>query len=40
MVTNKHVNEMVRKRCVKNQANTEDSNTILLLIATSAVGMG
>ena len=35
MVTYKHVNEVVRNRCVKHQANRVDSRAILLLIATS-----
>ena len=35
MVTYKHVNEVVRNRCVKHQANSVDSRAVLLLIATS-----
>ena len=35
MVTYKHVNEVVRNRCVKHQAKRVDSRAILLLIATS-----
>ena len=35
MVTYKHVNEVVRNRCVKHQAKTVDSRAILFLIATS-----
>ena len=35
MVTYKHVNEVVRNRCVKHQANRVDSRAILLLITTS-----
>ena len=35
MVTYKHVNEVVRNRCVKHQANRVDSRATLLLIATS-----
>ena len=34
MVTYKHVNEVVRNRCVKHQAKRMDSRAILLLIAT------
>ena len=34
MVTYKHVDEVVRNRCVKHQAKRMDSRAILLLIAT------
>ena len=36
MVTYKHVNEVVRNRCVKHQAKRVDSRDILFLIATLA----
>ena len=35
MVSYKHVNEVVRIRCVKHQAKRVDSRAILLLIGTS-----
>merc|ERR1711954_326460 len=35
MVTYKHVNEVVRKRCVKHQAKRVDSRAILLVMGTS-----
>ena len=35
MLTYKHVNEVVRNRCVKHQAKRVDSRAIFLLIATS-----
>ena len=34
MVTYKHVNEVVRNRCVNHQVKQVDSRAILLLIAT------
>ena len=34
MVIYKHVNEVVRNRCVKHQAKRMDSRAIILLIAT------
>jgi len=34
MVTYKHVNEVVRNRCVKHQAKRMDSRSILLVITT------
>ena len=37
MVTYKHVNEVVRNRCVKHQAKRIDSRAILFLIANFVV---
>ena len=36
MVTYKHVNEVVRNRCVKHESKRVDSRAIIFLIATSA----
>ena len=40
MVTYKHVNEVVRNRCVKHQAKRVDSRAIIMLIAVQVTLVG